>query len=192
MHGRPHYHGILFGEDPQHRYEDAKLVEASIQDAWQKGYTDCREFQTTEHQNSIVTYVAGYVLKETWKPEKELNMERKEWAVMSRRPPIGSGAAEKIAHVLTTQHGVEVLARLETAPATFKYGGRSWIMPYQVRKKICGILDIPFKPLSDTIAIELNTGLFTRAPEKKTYEEARAAEKSLATRLYTKANKHTE
>ena len=53
-------------------------------------------------------------------------------------------------------------------------------MPYRVRKQICQELDIPFKPLDETLELELNTGeVYGTTFEKKSISEALAAERKL-------------
>lgn len=180
---RPHYHGIFFGEDPKLTQQATHLKDLRFEKAWNKGFTDIRDFSASKYQNSVVTYVAGYVLKGSWRKDN-LPTSRKEWALMSRRPAIAAGAAEKIVSALTTRSGVELLSKLGTAPARFKYGGKSWIMPYRVRKDICSLLDIPFKPLIETIQLDIETGKVNNyGPKKKTLAEAQANEKRLSTIL---------
>ena len=192
LNGRPHYHGIFFGQDLQLTPESTGIhyQDLRFHAAWQKkGFIDVKDFGSTKHSTNIMTYVAGYVLKGAYNDTSE-NLE-KEWMKASRQPPIGFGAAEKIVSVLTTRVGAMALSRLGSAPTKFSYGGRSWIMPYRIRKMICEQLDIEFHPLAETGIIDLDTGeLIDEIPEKLPIDEAKARENKIRSRLVEKSHKH--
>lgn len=192
LNGRPHYHGIYFGEGLQltPRPTDGRLEDTRFSKAWSKGFTDTQSIPSDSHKSNVAAYIAGYTLKGSYMGITEAT-PYKEWALMSRRPAIGSNMARNIAFALFTRTGAEVLARLGSAPAKFKYGGNSYVMPYRIRKMICQIADIPFKPLSETYGIDLeDMSLFEYVTKKKTLEEAQSKEQQIRQKLVLLSHKH--
>jgi len=95
---RPHYHAILFNCD----FPDKTIVTQNqnstlynsqmLNDLWQKGHTSVGEVTLASAQ-----YVAKYTLKKISGPKarEHYNGKKPEFAIMSRKPGIGTGWIEK-------------------------------------------------------------------------------------------------
>lgn len=87
---RPHYHVVLYGL--------GRMDHDAITKSWGLGLVHIGDVT----MNSI-QYVAGYVTKKmTKKDDIRLGGRTPEFALMSRRPGIGSKAAEQMAHQMTS------------------------------------------------------------------------------------------
>lgn len=122
---RPHYHASLFGLGVAHS--------ALIQEAWGKGFTSSAEFNSTTAQ-----YVAGYVVKKLtdMKDPRLLNLSP-EFALMSRRPGIGSLAMSTIAKQLSSSaHATTLISETGDVPHQLLMGSRKINLGRYLLKKL--------------------------------------------------------
>lgn len=131
--GRPHYHAAIFGLQPADREPDparpGRFTSRILVDAWSfdhgpglgvGGSVDV-ELLTPE----TAAYITGYVTKKlTVAGDPRLDGRNPEFAVMSRRPGIGSAALPVLIETLNTSHGALYLARHQDVPTAFMVSGR--------------------------------------------------------------------
>lgn len=95
--GRPHFHAVLFGQDfsgdrrrkPGTHKGGARFESRLLDEIWGHGRTEIGQLDSAS-----VAYVAGYLLPK-WDTAAEANQgRRRPFAVMSRRPGIGSSWAD--------------------------------------------------------------------------------------------------
>lgn len=97
--GRPHFHAVLFGEDP---YQ----VESVLDDTWGMGRTHVRE---ADH--GAMQYVAGYTVKKLTRGNDRLGGRPPEQSFCSRNPPIGWGyLRDNVVPALFTRRGCAAIA----------------------------------------------------------------------------------
>lgn len=90
--GRAHYHSIIFGPDPL-------ISEAICQKAWQKGFTSVSPMTPTR-----AAYCARYTTKKLIRIEPP-DGSNPEFAIMSRKPGLGSPYIDKI--ITTLKHRIK-------------------------------------------------------------------------------------
>lgn len=117
--GRPHYHAIIFGLPPTKGTYDL------IVNAWQsRGRIDVAYCEKNSMQ-----YVAGYVAKKYTKDDYKENNRTPEFALMSRRPALGSGALDYLAQHAFAQNPFDVLSVIE-------YQGKQFPLDRTLREKL--------------------------------------------------------
>lgn len=109
---RPHYHLIIFGLPPNPQ------VKKLIHDVWGKGHT-----KVDACENACMRYVAGYVAKKYTSDKadrigKELE---KEFALMSRRPALGSEALKLFVDDAFVQNPYDVLTIFRSQKRNFPF-----------------------------------------------------------------------
>lgn len=112
VHGRPHYHAILFGIP-------ARTVGDLVAERWRQGFVSVSAFCRERAQ-----YVAGYVTKKWTKPNEELGDRLPEFSCMSRRPGIGVPGLDWLADWLNTVEGSRYLLRHKDVPREVRIDGR--------------------------------------------------------------------
>lgn len=119
---RPHYHIILFGlADP-----------GVVQQSWSFGMVHVGTL--TE---ASAGYVCGYVTKGMGKRgDARLAGRHPEFAIMSRRPGIGAGAAEEIARVVTSKGGARYVVQNGDVPGVVRAGGSKWPLGRYMLEKV--------------------------------------------------------
>lgn len=121
--GRPHYHTAIFGLPA----EGGDLVDAAWQSRDYHGPGEGRPGTTDHHflDPGLAGYITGYISKSmTSKEDKRLDGREPEFAVMSRRPGIGSTSLEPLIEALNTSAGSLYIARNGDVPNAFNVGGR--------------------------------------------------------------------
>lgn len=201
--GRPHYHGIFFGDSPEMAWTQSKYsgisqlvkTDRRFDETWKKGITYVKDCGSGRQAKNILTYVAAYVLKKNLTSSLKENLipseHKREWALMSRKPYLGSGAVNSICDALTTRGGAAHLAVTRTCPNFFTYGGRRFMVPLRIRKEVCKTLDIEFlhyQPNTGEIEIDENgmKVLKSKHVEKKTFKEAQQWLQSIEQRIESK------
>lgn len=118
--GRPHYHAIIYGM-PQDEH-----TALAISKAWPFG-----RIQVDPCNLNTIQYVAGYVLKKLFntKEEQENDPRIKEFALMSRRPALGSAYLEKILPNVFVQNKYDV-------PSVLQFGNKSFPLDRTMRSKL--------------------------------------------------------
>lgn len=112
VHGRPHYHAILFGVPPG---EVASLVA----NRWREGFVSVSPYSRERAQ-----YIAGYVTKKWTRPDcEELEGRAPEFARMSRRPGIGVPGLKWLADWLVSSEGAKFIARTKDVPHQVRVDG---------------------------------------------------------------------
>lgn len=113
LHGRPHYHAILFGLSPG---EASELVA----ERWRRGFVVVSPFTAERAQ-----YIAGYVVKKWTRPDvDELGDRSPEFARMSRRPGIGIPGLAWLAEWLVSSEGARFIARTKDVPKQIRVDGK--------------------------------------------------------------------
>lgn len=145
--GRPHYHACLFGYKGC-LHGDIRLLYPGT-DKWPEcSCASCEIIRATWghgriHQGVIerksAQYVAGYTVK---KDESDAYGREREFARMSLRPGIGSGAVEFIAKTIGDY---DLLARQGDVPASLRIGSRILPLGRYLRDKLrekCGVGEV--------------------------------------------------
>lgn len=135
---RPHYHLLIFGLSPfdldsvfyQYGGKSGDRRRSILSDTW--GYGLCHVGEVTRES---IQYVAGYVTK---KFTKKGDSYAREFAVMSRKPGIGSQAVSEIAAVLQS-YNLE-----ERSKRQLRIDGKSWPLGRYLQTKLCELLGVDF------------------------------------------------
>lgn len=132
--GRPHYHAIVYGLN----FSDKQAVD----DAWKQGFTSLDKVEL-----GSVAYVAGYVSKK-FVHSREFQVtgevKDKEFALMSRRPALGSGFIEKLLPIAFSQNPYDVISTITIGKQNFPLDRtirekmRSLLMSDEMREKVSG------------------------------------------------------
>lgn len=130
---RPHYHAAVFGLG----VPDAQLID----DAWHglsdadgsvPGFTHCGVLTPDS-----ASYVGGYVTKKlTSKDDPRLGGRSPEFAVMSRRPGIGSLGLGSLIEAFNTSAGALYFARHGDVPSSIQIGGKSLPLGGHLRRQL--------------------------------------------------------
>lgn len=107
--GRPHYHAILFGI--------SRDDQEAVSEAWNQGFVRLDRVEV-----GSIAYVAGYVNKKFMHSrEFEITGEvkEKEFALMSRRPALGSQFLEKLKPLAFSQMPHDVVSLIQVGERTF-------------------------------------------------------------------------
>lgn len=143
---RPHYHLALFGYSQQlcsgcrHSYSRNWLsCDCLIAKTWGLGRPFIGEINRDSAQ-----YIAGYVCKKLTffreEYEKWLNGRHKEFTRMSLKPGIGAGpdlaGIKKIANVLTTPAGAQLIINHGDVPSVIQRGRKSNPLGRYIKKKL--------------------------------------------------------
>lgn len=148
---RPHYHATLFGMGVAHS--------ALVQEVWGQGFTHTAEFNEQTAQ-----YVSGYVVKKlTDASDPRLSGKSPEFALMSRRPGIGSSAMKVIAEALKTTGGQIYMRQNLDVPNTLSLGRRSIPLGRFLLNKLrleVGMTPDDIQNAKDTIAEKQTAELF--------------------------------
>lgn len=121
--GRPHYHAAIFGLLP----EDAPLIDRAWTD--RTGCVPASGKPGFVHHGALTPqsaeYITGYVTKKLTKSDDpRLDGRPPEFAVMSRRPGIGTPSIVSLIETLNTADGALYIARFKDVPAAFQVGTR--------------------------------------------------------------------
>lgn len=132
--GRPHYHAIVYGLN----FSDKQVVD----DAWKQGFISLDKVEL-----GSIAYVAGYVSKK-FVHSKEFQVtgevKDKEFALMSRRPALGSGFIEKLLPIAFSQNPYDVISIITIGKQNFPLDRtirekmRSLLMSDEMREKVSG------------------------------------------------------
>lgn len=124
---RPHYHLIIFGLSKSEQTKDL------VKSAWDKGH-----IVVDECVNASMRYVAGYVSKKysSDKASKIGDELEKEFALMSRRPALGTEVLYKMVDVAFVQNPYDVLS-------VFRSGGRNYPLDRTMREKLRKLVMTP-------------------------------------------------
>lgn len=192
--GRAHYHAIFFGWKVKLIPRSKRLasgksvdiwIDEDIEDNWNLGITNVKPCDTTSMSRNISAYVAGYILKDQWNPDKT-NLKH-EWSLQSRKPYIGYPAIKYLERALLTESGSRQLAILGTVPKQFKYGKYSYPVPARMRMELCKRLNIPYLQYnkSDGTIIDIDGYEVRQIDAKKIThkEEAEALERKTAAKI---------
>lgn len=118
---RPHYHALLFGV--------SVFDQNPIYLAWQNGFVQVSDF-TAER----ALYVSKYITKFD---TRQLGERLKPFAVMSRRPAIGSGAVDgALSRVVTSVGGACHVARTADVPNQFRQDGKLYPLGRTLTKRL--------------------------------------------------------
>lgn len=109
---RPHYHVILFGID-------WVRGEELIADRWRKGFWSVKPYCDTH-----ASYIAGYVVKKLNRADDPRLKEKQvpEFAVMSRRPAVGTPGIQWVQDWLATGVGKRYVAQNGDVPLAVRVG----------------------------------------------------------------------
>lgn len=131
--GRPHYHAAIYGLQTTDIVPDAArpgyFTSPIIRQAWE-GSHGAGNGVGGNVDVAILTpesaaYITGYVTKKLTKPGlSALDGRQPEFAVMSRRPGIGSTALPALIETLNTSSGALYLSRHGDVPTAFAVGSR--------------------------------------------------------------------
>ena len=133
--GRPHYHLILFG---LHFTQTAPLLKA-----WNQGFVSSSEINTQRAR-----YVAKYTTKLV-NGSLESPFRQKEFALQSRKPPLGHAILPHVAKAALKSPSPEVPSLIRIGPNRFK-------LDYFTQSKLSRLMQIPILGTS-TISKELHT-----------------------------------
>lgn len=131
--GRPHYHAAIFGLQPGDKVPDSsrpgRFTSPIIESAWRgshgPGHGVGGAIDVGDLTPQSAAYITGYVTKKLTRPnDPRLDGRSPEFAVMSRRPGIGSVALSALVEALNTSHGALYLARHGDVPTAFAVGSR--------------------------------------------------------------------
>lgn len=135
--GRPHYHVALFGLPVTSVVPNAAIRSGFscelLDTAWKRAFGGDGDGTGGHVDLGILNadsaaYITGYVTKKlTKRDDPRLDGREPEFALMSRRPGIGSAALPALIATLNTSEGALYLARHKDVPAAFKVGSR--LMP---------------------------------------------------------------
>lgn len=132
---RPHYHVSLFGMSPftvvsgGPRY---KTLSALVSERWDRGFS-----QTAEFNELTAQYISGYVVKKlTDYRDHRLNGKVPEFARMSNRPGIGSGAMALVAKAVS-----EEFKKTGVVPTQLHLGKRTVPLGRYLLKELRRFLD---------------------------------------------------
>lgn len=127
--GRPHFHSIIFGPHPL-------ISEAISQTTWQHGFT-----KTTPMLPTHAAYVARYSTKKLGRSTNQ-GRDTPEFAIMSRKPALGSRFLDNIISTLTraSQTGKLTNINIMERCTVLRQGGKIYPLPYTFRKKIISSL----------------------------------------------------
>lgn len=121
--GRPHYHAVLFGVQPQcvplkdrGRYGDPR-----IEKAWGLGGTMAVPLGDDQNLRSRAAYVAAYTTK------KMMDGHHGEFARMSLRPAVGASALPSL---------IKAVEKLPEVPFVIRIGGRKYPLDRWMRDKL--------------------------------------------------------
>lgn len=131
--GRPHYHLVLFGLP-------VLEAESFVAGRWPYGFVSVRPF-CLEH----ASYVSSYVVKKMTRPgdERLLPGQIPEFALMSRRPAVGSRGLFGFASWLQSRDGVMELARRRDVPGQVRLNGRVYPLGRTLVRHLRDSCDIP-------------------------------------------------
>lgn len=121
---RPHYHAIIFGLGP----DDKKLA----YDCWKKCDYERFDWKPIGSDPQVFGYVAGYVSKKYLKDKDFLIKNgtlEKEFALMSRKPALGSMMLERLAEDAFLQNPYDVLSMI-------RVGGKNFPLGRTIREKL--------------------------------------------------------
>ena len=155
-HGRPHYHGIFFGEKmmPVRRIARRSLrsmyvtVDPRIEDTWGLGSTYSKACDSSTAGVNITRYIAAYVVKNALNANG--TESKAEWALQSRHPYIGFPAVKHLSAACTTRTGSVLCSMLGTVPGIVKSAGRRMKIPLKIRQAMAYELGYPCLPVPPT------------------------------------------
>lgn len=118
---RPHYHAMLFGD----------MTEDEIRSSWDKGHVDVRGCGIES-----AAYVVSYVTKGMAKHDIDRMGLKPEFALMSRKPGLGSLAMEEILKWLWSNEGSKEISRTGDVPATVRIAGSTFSLGRYLRSRL--------------------------------------------------------
>lgn len=131
--GRPHYHGAVFGlqrtdlipDAARPGYGTAEILKATWEGSHGPGAGVGGNVDVSVLTAESAAYITGYVTKKLTKAgDERLDGRTPEFAVMSRRPGIGSVALPVLIEALNTSAGSLYMARHGDVPTAFQTAGR--------------------------------------------------------------------
>lgn len=131
--GRPHYHAAIYGLQPADLIPDAarpgyftiKIIEEAWQGSHGPGNGVGGNVDAALLTPESAAYITGYVTKKLTKlGDERLDGRTPEFALMSRRPGIGSVALPSLVEALNTSAGALYISRHGDVPTAFQVGGR--------------------------------------------------------------------
>lgn len=196
--GRPHMHGIFFGDQVNLQQRVAKrsaeiksiVVDPRIEDIWKKGSTYVKACDASTAGKNIAQYVAAYVVKPSLENSDTSSDARKsEWALQSRKPYIGQPALKPLEDALTTKSGAIHCGAIGTIPTRFKSGGMLFRIPNRMRKELSNRLGyelLPVPKYDAVIDVDGSKVVRSQYVPYKTQAEANAAAARIYNKLRTK------
>lgn len=172
---RPHYHLSLFGlSSSSFDTYHCRPCEWHVARCWAKGFVSVGDFTAETAQ-----YVAGYVVKKI--EDRHIQHPVPEFALMSRRPGIGAGAAVVIAKSLHSRH---LAWETGDVPASVRINGRTLNLGRYLLRKLrqeVGFTDEYIKEMASAKTFETSLemlGLYeaseTALTVTQAYKEANA------------------
>lgn len=132
--GRPHYHAAIYGLKPADKTPDSsrpgRFTSPIIESSWRGPHGPAAGVGGSVDVGDLTpesaAYITGYITKKlvSSKSISRLDGRNPEFAVMSRRPGIGSVALPSLIEALNTSHGALYLARHGDVPVVFQVGTR--------------------------------------------------------------------
>ena len=148
---RPHYHAILFGQDPLH-------MEELLPKVWQHGFVDVG-MATTDS----MAYTAQYTLKKMTKDDDwRLGNRWAEYSVASKDPAIGTDGLLDIAETLRRRTNRPDICEV---PASFRHDGKSWPLDYWATTQIRKYLGQPRRAI-DRVSVKPFDPADLQSPEE--------------------------
>jgi len=123
---RPHYHLILFGVP-------ADVWEPYLAKKWNDSTGEPLGFTSVgDLRPGGAAYIAGYCTKKlTRKDDPRLEGKTPEFALMSKRPPLGAAGMNHIRDLCQTKSGALALTKYGNVPTTFRVQGKQYpFSPY--------------------------------------------------------------
>lgn len=124
--GRAHYHLALFNVPPD-------IYEEKIRNAWHTGGQDVSKrnelgfVHVGEITRASSSYIAGYTTKKlTQAGHPKLDGRNPEFAIGSRRPPIGYAGMNHIYDLMHTRSGAAAIAQYKDVPNAFTLDGKTY------------------------------------------------------------------
>lgn len=167
--GRPHYHAILFGVPPEAKpYVD----KAWSIDGCSIGFT----YVGTCSPGSCA-YVAQYLMKTgTSDQRRKENGRQKEFAIMSRKPGIGSRAIDRFVGAYKTEVGSVALKVFKWPSERFRAGGRNYPIGRYLKGQLLTKLGFEKDDIeSHNVGIRTINDMKVAVEGAKSYFNARAA-----------------
>lgn len=148
---RPHYHLIVYGLNPTEN--------ALVEKCWKKGFVYYGLVT-----DSSCSYVSSYVIKRmTKKTDPRLGGLNPEFALMSRRPALGSQIVERITSAYHSEKGLAAFEKQRRVQTEFRADGKVYSIGSYLTKKLHTNLGIE----------KADRALYTAQRSREIWEEQR-------------------